>query len=707
MKRRAWFAGALAALAIVACTVPGGRTPASERLHTAAGRAAAAAAPIAASVQRDGERATIALTVHWPPRDRTLTSIPPGAERVTFKLEGDVPADLTIPPIDRPSSGTVSSKTIYIEIPWKLDLNVRVRATAFGTSAVLAQSVWTRLDLKRNAKIDAPIELFPASGADADSAHILQPVITKITPERGYPGSNEVTLSGLNFGYSKGPSSAVLFGGVEAAEPALWTDSAQGATIKIAVPAGARSGPVSVRLGKVADNLSATWSPAPTAGDPWSGKFNVLGPEAEPATYDNGASGAIADYRLAYDAKLDRWWVAFTRAVTLASGKPGYQLAVGPIATETLKPALFGTRVVAAAPDINVDGKIVAGVQLGGLVVDPDINQAWTLWQESSGSTTSVRIGRVTGAGGTSIQLDPVSTHSAATSFPALALNGTRTLMATWIDIRDTGPATRIHPRIYSRTFSADSATFSAPVRAVQSSNTFVSGDTDTLALVGAPHIASDGDNFLIAWVESFSTSLGLRFQRMIKDGRGAESQNVSKSTVSRSLEEPQLYWSVKDSEYLVAYVNRQGDMFGTSSDIYLESRDTTGAEKAPTNLTQVADDERTLEGRKQCPGSPCGQGSRTRPQIFGNGRDLMLAWQFDRNDGEVDVVGARMQRGPTGTLARAPEEAGKLAELLYSSQDGGGSRSGAQKAPRLSWGKERLLVGWLESGALYLRTWR
>ncbi len=33
----------------------------------------------------------------------------PGAERVTFKLEGDVPADLTIPPIDRPSSGTVSS----------------------------------------------------------------------------------------------------------------------------------------------------------------------------------------------------------------------------------------------------------------------------------------------------------------------------------------------------------------------------------------------------------------------------------------------------------------------------------------------------------------------------------------------------------------------------------------------------------------------
>jgi len=707
--KRAWaFPGAAAACLLVACVAPAIRPgtprvpavglprPAEPAPH------AAEPAPIAAEVRpSDGQAdaAQLVITVRWPPRERAVASIPPGTERVAFTLIGNGSAGVTIPQIERPPNGSVSSKTVVVEVPWRQDLDLRLRATAWGTAQIVAQSLWTPLTLKRNARVDAQIELFPATGTESASARFLFPLVTGVFPERGYP-SSEIVISGRNFGYGKGPGSWVAFGGAIAGEPALWTDTGQTATIRIAVPPAATSGPVVVRLGEDSATMSSSWQPTPSPGDPWSGRFTVLGPDGDAVTFDNGSLGAIANYRLAYDKLRDKWWVAFTRRVTLANGSAGHHLAVSAVATPSLLPAPGFPRVVAAAADSGG----IAGVQLGGLVADPSLDQVFVLWQEGAGAATAVRFGRVTPFQ-TVLQADPVSATSAGTAFPALAVNDSRTMMATWIDTRDVDSQGRAHPRIYSRTISiplSGDATFSAPARPVQDTNT----PTDlTLRAVGAPQIASDGTDFLVAWFETAGDAMSLMFQQMRANGGAVVGSNTSKADTSRSLEEPHLYWSGKDQKYLAVYANRQGNIFGKASDIYLERRTRLGIVYGEE--VQVADNERTLEGRKQCPGSPCGQGSRTQPLVMGNGRDLILVWQFDRDDGEVDILGARMQVNAGDQLARAPEEAGKMAEILFSSRICCGGLGGKQTSPRLSWGKDALLVGWLDSGALYLRGWR
>jgi hypothetical protein len=202
---------------------------------------------------------------------------------------------------------------------------------------------------------------------------------------------------------------------------------------------------------------------------------------------------------------------------------------------------------------------------------------------------------------------------------------------------------------------------------------------------------------------------MSLFFQSVTASGSkvGSSAATQPAGFPGRSAEEPQLIWSKRDAEYLAAYVDRAGGIRGTASDIFLLRLSRVGIIQG--SQTRVVEDERTLGGRKQCPGTPCGQGSRSQPQLVDNGRDFMVAFQFDRNDGETDILGARMQRYPDSALARAPEEGGKasLAEIVFSTAAGGGERAGTQFSPRMAWGRDRLLVGWIESGALFLKAFR
>ena len=105
------------------------------------------------------------------------------------------------------------------------------------------------------------------------------------------------------------------------------------------------------------------------------------------------------------------------------------------------------------------------------------------------------------------------------------------------------------------------------------------------------------------------------------------------------------------------------------------------------------------------------------------NGRDYMLAWQMDRDDGAVDIIGARLQRNAEGDFLRAPEEPSSprpsstyprsVAEIVYSFESGrpGQPMPEPQTRPRLAWGADILVVSWLEpegdQSDLVVRLWR
>jgi len=74
------------------------------------------------------------------------------------------------------------------------------------------------------------------------------PTITSISPTAGPPGAT-VTITGTNFGSTKG-TSTVQFNGAVATTISRWSSS----SIKVIVPSAVTTGPVVVTVGGVASN---------------------------------------------------------------------------------------------------------------------------------------------------------------------------------------------------------------------------------------------------------------------------------------------------------------------------------------------------------------------------------------------------------------------------------------------------------------------
>lgn len=660
----------------------------------------------------DTGMAILAVTVRWPPRDRTVASIHPGTDRIVFELKGSVPLP-PLPDLTRPAGGSLVRST-SVRLPVVPD--VKLRATAFDqTGAVVGQSLDTDVNLRRNARVDVPIELLPARGTSVGNATLLTPTITGVFPDRGYPQMTDVQIRGTNFGFSQG-FGTVSFGGIEAGQASVWTDSIYGgATISMQVPPGARTGPVRVRVGGPRSDRAASWPALDDGGggDPWSGHFTVLGPTGEPIGLDTGVLG---DHRLAWNG--NRFWIFWTRGA-----EDGMELVAAPLTPDsqtTVSSLQVGTAIrVASAP----------GIQLGGVATDAA--GAWVAWQEAGGP---VKMAHVAAGTPGPDRVATLSDSPAPSAQPVLARAPNGNLMAAWIDDRHTIPGGKPKPRVYAMGLSA-SGTALGPAIPVQVSN---GGPETTVSQVGTPSIAAGDENYLIGWQETVTDTWGLMLQAMSFNGKrlytaiagwkeaGAgdpQFQNESLTLSGRSLEDLDLLFGSADHEFVAAYLARIGSS-RTSSDIYVHRFDRGG--KGLGEHHQVADDTRQ-QGRAKCPsfdpGTPCGQGYRHRPHLAWNGRDYMIAWQMNRDDGELDILGARLQRDALGAFARAAEEPPSprpsttyprsVAEIVFSFEPGrpGLSLPGPQTLPRLAWGADVLLIGWIEprgnQSTVMVRLWR
>ncbi|MBU6427991.1 MAG: hypothetical protein KGR26_03190, partial [Cyanobacteria bacterium REEB65] len=379
-------------------------------------------------------------------------------------------------------------------------------------------------------------------------------------------------------------------------------------------------------------------------------------------------------------------------------------------------------------------------VLLGGAVADT--SGLWLTWVAESGASASVQIAKIAGSGlavgpetlSTSAMpstvpetLQPSTSYTSAQ--PTLARNSAGDLLVAWIDDRDSTSNTPL-PRVYGQVLDPTGTPISQAM-ALQYDNQ-VSPIATPHVLVSRPTLASDGNDFLAAWQEADPSVYQLVLQGIAADGSrlvsggeaGAGSNSYANKTIAQvetNLQDPQLAWNPSSQTYDIVYTGSDT----TGSNVYFQSLNGSGQAASPGGPVVVVDDSRSEQGQAQCPsfnpGVPCGQGIRLSPQIVWNGRDEMLAWEMDRNDGVVAIQGARL--APDGN--RAAEEPGSprplstlprsVAEILYTFAPGQPyvPEPGAQIRPRLAWADDVAVIGWLEAGSdpdhliFKIRLWR
>ena len=105
--------------------------------------------------------------------------------------------------------------------------------------------------LKQNAAVRTMrglVILVVVGAATTGTLFAAAPTITSISPTAGPPGAT-VTITGTNFGSTKG-TSTVQFNGAVATTISRWSSS----SIKVIVPNAVTTGPVVVTVGGVASN---------------------------------------------------------------------------------------------------------------------------------------------------------------------------------------------------------------------------------------------------------------------------------------------------------------------------------------------------------------------------------------------------------------------------------------------------------------------
>ncbi|MBM3276004.1 MAG: IPT/TIG domain-containing protein, partial [Candidatus Sericytochromatia bacterium] len=552
------------------------------------------------------ERAERSERADYPASPRKTQSLAPSTDRIKFEVRGPAPAELNIPDLVRPNGGSLA-QTVSVSLPVRT--GIEMRATGFAGTAVVGQSLWTGLPLRPNARIDVPLELLPASGPDLLRAVLLAPRIDSVAPERGYTTSTTVTIRGANFGYSRGLG-GVSFGGVDAGEATLWTENSVGATISAKLPPGARTGPVQVRVGRADSPQRIDW-PAPGSGgsgDPWKGRFTVLGPAGEPFGID---SGKILDFKTAFDGTQRNFWLVWTR-----EGGQGIQLMASafsagaqPISTLTQQGSVKVTES--------------AGLQLGGIATDA--TGIWVTWQETTPIGSRVMFGHLAANATLTDRVGALSTTPANPASPVIVRSPKDDqMLAAWIDNRDSEGIYE-RPRIYTQILSpagqcgsiafdpdrgfyvtSYGAQCPGTVNPAQESNK--KGVISNLSRVGGLSAASNGSTFLVGWHETVTDTFSLRFQRFGSKGvrhfseiagtreagpSDTEFLNPSLPGSRRSLEEPQLLWNDTEKEYLVAYISRIGSKIGRSSDVYVHRLDDFGKEVSGNQPQVISDDTR------------------------------------------------------------------------------------------------------------------
>ena len=716
-RRSALILGAWAILAIflVACHAP-----------ALLGAGGGASVPVAkpGSMGQTGGMATLRITVQWP---RSVQSIPPSADRISISVQvpAYVPTPPAIPDLVKPVGGALAT-TRTVLVP--ADVPIQLQATATATGSVVAQSLPLTIQAKRNEINDVPLELLPATQS-ATGISLLSPAIDAISPERGYPGITTVTLTGRNFGFGQGYG-GVLFNAIDAGSALEWTDDGSGAsgsaTISVEVPPLAQNGTISVRLGSTQQDM-ASFVGSFSASDPWPGHFTILGSvggafnvaqdvmPATPSLSGYATSSAqpygLADTLLASDGT--QFW-----ALWVASGSTEPRLECesltpdSPHFTQALTPGIPFT--VDMAPQITLGG---AASFPGGLALT---------YAKGSGAQTEVDVVTVSSTGTAS---DPVQLSSTAmpanvaidsglytTAQPAIARNSVGDFLAVWIDDRDAASGScAASPRVYGAAFDSQGNYLGGgPIQYSNSASSCGYG----ASAVSRPTVASNGADFLVAWQEATG---GWPYSIMTQEvgANGVPGPSIQNNILSPNPqigpENPQLSWNPQTQAYGLIYDGRIGGATGTHSSLYFQALGNSGLPQV-NGVTQepvtVVDDSRS-EGLTTCPsyapGTPCGQGLRQSPQILWNGRDYMVAWEMDRDDGELDIQGARL--APDGNRAAIePPYLGtgvgastaSIAEILYTFDPGNPhlSEPGSQFRPRIAFAGDAMMVGWLEAGA-------
>ncbi len=682
----------------------------------------------AGSVSYSGGTATLRIAVQWP---RSIQSIPPTADRISISLQvpASVPAPPPIPDLVKPTGGGLAT-TRTVLVP--ADVPIQLQATATATGSVVAQSLTLTIVAKRNEINDVPLELLPATQS-ASGISLLAPVIDAMSPERGYPGFTTVTLTGRNFGFSQGYG-GVLFNSIDAGPALEWTDDGSGATgsatISVEVPPLAQNGTISVRLGSTQQDM-ASFAGSFSASDPWTGHFTILGPvgdsfnvaqdvmPATPSLSGYATSSAqpygLADTLLVSDGT--KFW-----ALWVASGSTEPRLECETMTpdsqnfTQSLAPGLPFT--VDTAPQITLGGAVAFS---GGLALT---------YAKGSGSQTEVDLVALssTGTASNPVSLSqtampaavPLSSSLYTTAQPAIARNAAGDCLVVWIDDRDAiAGGCPASPRVYGAAYDSQGNYLGGG--AIQNSNSSSSCGYGASA-VSRPTVASNGNDFLVAWQEATS---GWPYSIMTQevDANGSPVAPITNNIFSGTSyfigpENPQLGWNPQTQAYGLVYdgrIDSTANEIGTQSNLYFQALGNSGTSQV-NGMTQdpvtVVDNSR-LEGLATCPSYspavPCGQGLRQSPQLIWNGRDYMVAWEMDRDDGEMDIQGARL--APDGNRAAVePAYTGtgigvstaSIAELLYTFEPGNPylSEPGSQFRPRIAFAGDVMLVGWLEAGA-------
>ncbi|MBI6546703.1 MAG: hypothetical protein HY692_07910 [Cyanobacteria bacterium NC_groundwater_1444_Ag_S-0.65um_54_12] len=659
----------------------------------------AAAQVLAAAAPESG--ATVVLRIRWPAR--RVASLPATTERLAFQLKGGTPGSQLpqLADLVRPSHGKLDQE-ITFQLPAIAEIALRV--TARAAERVVAQSPWITLPLRRNTRVAVPVELFLATGTTADDANLLSPRIESVVPDRGYPLATVINIKGWNFGPEQGLG-AVYFGGKEAANTLSWTASESGESeISVLVPEGARTGPLQLRLGATESyGLVATFNGTGEKNDLWSRNFSVLGPGGDPGTV---ADGTIADSRMTWDGT--RFWALWTRGEAGAMELVAAPLLPDdPAVATALRQA--GSLIVTSSP----------GIALGGMVSDN--GGIWLLWEAVSASGSVIKLGYLspTGLQGSIV----LSSSPVVPAYPALARSDDGTLLAVWIDNRAALiDKTTPRPRIYAQAIAANGTLLGQP-NPLQRSN----GPEQLSALqqVGPPTVATDGSRYLVAWSEAQAGDSQLVLQavatdsyRLCRDQRAgwvaagpgsSKFDNIELAAMARSLANPTLLFNPSRQEFAVFYESKFSDADGPRSEIFM--RTIARTDLAMEWPIQLVDDSRSDQGRRRCPGElgiPCGQGQRLLPQAVWNGRDYLLAWEFQRDDGEQDIVGARLQ--PNGLRAVEEPDSPRtftgsprsVNELLFTFSPGHPrfSLAGQQTSPRLVWGAGVHLLSWIDREA-------
>ena len=630
-------------------------------------------------------KSTLVVSINWP---RRIASLPPETDRVSFELTGPANVSLPLlPTIFRPDNGSLLT-LFTVLLP--AVAGIKIRGTAYFKQTAVSQSLWSLLDLRRNTQVDAKIELLP----------LVPPTISSVSPDRGYPGFTIITLVGTNFGYGQGLG-AVTFGEQEGSRATSWSEPNKSGADKIVIviPPNAQTGAVKVRIGGHPSTSIASFNGVGPANDPWGAHFSVLGPAGDLGVIE---LGDIGDHMLASDGA--RFWSAWTRKSNGTTQLFAAKLALD--AQLNAKTATLGTPI--GLPQVTGD------IVLGGLAVDP--SGAWITWEEVERHPTTrnvvrkaVNVAHLGFDDGLKTIQTTLSTSPSDDGQPTIARLKDGRMLVVWIDAREPN-----RQRVYGQALTSQGA-LSGAVILVQD---------DTTSQVGSVCIATSGTQYLVAWQ---APGLGVQLQ-------GYEGHTARLTTVNRGLPgsgsrlQVKMDYNLKTDQYAILYSQQNSSTNATSSDLYMVGLDLDGTQLfGPEAISQEG--TRTdftgasSPGQVPCPSQmskPCGLGFRRSPQFVWNGRDHFVVWQFDRTDGETDIIGARLQSDgkrapeepesahPTGVSPRS------VAEALISYAGTGtdsqpNSKAGPQTLPRIAWGGDTHIVAWVEpsSKQLVYRLWR